>query len=279
VKEADRQRPTAGEEQPKVPAAVSEDTVDALYGLPLEEFTSARNKLASELRSSGEREAANWVAALSKPTAAAWAVNQVMRTQRKDARELLDAGERLRKAHESVATGEAGGARELRDASEAERVAVGRLSSAARGLVNARGRGLSENILERVTQTLHAVAADSDVRSLAAVGRLSREPRSTPGFGPPVAGAGRPRSKARRPSVAELKKARQRLQRAEREARGLRSERTRAARATAGAERALERARKDMRAAEHKVANKEDEIEQLRRRLADLEDRRSGGAA
>jgi N-methylhydantoinase A/oxoprolinase/acetone carboxylase beta subunit len=277
MKKAESQPRKAREERPQVPAAVPENALDELYGLPLEEFTGARNRLAAELRSRGEREAAAWVAGLTKPSAAAWAVNQVMRTQRQDARDLLDAGGRLRKAHESIATGGAGAARALREAAEAERVAVGRLSNAARGLVNARGRGLSETILERVTQTLHAIAADSEVRSLAAVGRLSREPRSTPAFGPPVTRVGRRQPASSRPSEAELRKARKRLERAEREARELRGKRTRAARATADAERALERARKDERAADHKVANKEDEIEQLRRRLAALEGRRSGG--
>ena len=88
-----------------MPATVPEAEVDALYGLPLEDFTKTRNELARELRSRGEREAADWVGSLAKPTAAAWAVNQVMRTQRKDARALLGAGERLRKAHEEAATG------------------------------------------------------------------------------------------------------------------------------------------------------------------------------
>src|SRR5688500_10521615 len=92
---------------PDIPETAPEEEVDALYGLPLEEFTKARNELAAELRSRGEREAADWVGALAKPTAAAWAVNQVMRTQRKDARALLAAGERLRKAHEDIAAGEA----------------------------------------------------------------------------------------------------------------------------------------------------------------------------
>src|SRR4029453_3354374 len=70
----------------------SEQDADALYGLPLEDFTKARNELAEDLRAQGARPAANRVKALPKPTTAAWAVNQVMRTQHKDARALLAAG-------------------------------------------------------------------------------------------------------------------------------------------------------------------------------------------
>jgi hypothetical protein len=211
------------------------------------------------------------VGALAKPTAAAWAVNQVMRTQRKDARALLAAGERLRKTHEDAAAGNAS-AQDLRDAAEAERAAVGRLARAARGLTNATGRGLSESILERVTQTLHAVSADSEARSLAHAGRLSRERQAT-GAGafvaPPGKGRGRD-ARAGRPSEAQVRKARERLERARREVRDLRSAQTRAARATSDAERSLARAREEMRLADRRVAEKETEIEQLRRKLEQL---------
>jgi hypothetical protein len=256
---------------PDVPEKVPEEEVDALYGLPLEEFTNARNALAGELRSRGERAAANWVGTLAKPTASAWAVNQVMRTQRKDARALLAAGERLRKAHEDAAAGNAS-ARDLRDAADAERAAVGRLSQAARGLTNANGRSLSESILDRVTQTLHAMSSDSETRSLAQAGRLPRESQAT-GAGAFVSppGKGRPRdARAGRPTDARVRKARERLQRAQREARDLRSARTRAARATSDAEQALAHAREDMRRADRRVADKETEIEELRRKIEQL---------
>jgi hypothetical protein len=257
-----------------VPPAVPPKELDRLNGLPLEEFTKARNKLAGDLRSKGEREAADWVAGLAKPTTAAWAVNQVMRTQRKDARALLAAGERLRKAHEDAAAG-TGSGRQLRDAAAAERAAVERLSGAARGLLNASGRGLSENILERVAQTLHAISADSETRPLARAGRLSRERQAT-GAGPlataPATGTRRPgRASARRTNEARLRKVRERLQRAQRDARALRSARTRAARATSDAERALAGARDQMRLADRRVTEKEAEIEKLRRELERLQ--------
>jgi hypothetical protein len=251
----------------------TEEEIDALYGLPLEEFTQARNELARELRSRGDRDAAESVGALPKPTVAAWAVNQVMRTQRKDASALLEAGERLRKAHEDVAAGQTS-ARDLRDAAQAERTAARRLSEAARGLVNTSGRGLSDSILDRVTQTLHALSTDSEARALARAGRLSRERQAT-GAGA-FAAAPRERRPARsagpsRPSEAQVRKARERLRRAQQEARELRSARTRAARATARAEQALVRAREDMRVADGRVADKQAEVEELRRKLEQVD--------
>jgi hypothetical protein len=251
-----------------------DDKIDELYGLPLEEFTKARSELARELRSRGERESAQSVDALRKPTTAAWAVNQVMRTQRADARTLLDAGKRLRKAHEDVARGKAN-AGDLRDAAEAERVAVRRLSNAARGLVNASGRGVSESILERVTQTLHALSTDSEARAQASVGRLSKERRPSGAGLFAAAGAGasaaRPRAASRRgPSEAQVRQARERLRRAQQEAREARAARTRAARATSRAEQALVRAREGMRAADKRAADKEAAAEELRRKLDEL---------
>jgi hypothetical protein len=194
-----------------------------------------------------------------------------MRTQRKDARALLAAGERPRKAHADVATGDAS-PQELRAAADAERAAVARLSQAARGLTNASGRGLSENILERVAQTFHAVAADTDTRSLAQAGRLSRESQASgvEALAAPPGKRARRKDRAGRPTEAQIRKARERLERAQRQARDLRSARTQAARATSDAERVLARARKDMRLADQKVVDKEAEVEELRRALDQL---------
>lgn len=254
----------------------SEKDVDALYGLPLEEFTKARNELADELHSQGDTEAANRVKALAKPTTAAWAVNQVMRTQPRDASALLAAGERLRRVHADAAAGNAS-ASELRDAAEAEREVVGRLTEAASGLIDTRGRGLSASILERVAETLHALSADSEVRSVADVIRLPSE-RKASGLGNLEAPSGTSRkrkSAGRRADPAQVRKARERLRRAEQEARDLRSSRTRAAKATSSAERALVTAREEMRKADERVARKENEIADLRRKLESLKTERA----
>jgi hypothetical protein len=248
-----------------------EKDIDALYGLPFEQFTKARNELASQLRSKGDKAAADRVRELPKPTKAAWAVNQVMRTQTKDARALLAAGEGLREVHERVTAGKAGPA-DLKEAVEAEREVVGRLTDAARGLMSAEGRDLSESILERVTETLHALAVDSDVDSVEDATRLSSERRlaATAMLSAPQPATRSRGASSARASAAGLQKARERLQRAQREARELRSSRTKAAHAAADAERALVRAREEMRNVDQKVADKETEVEELKRRLDEL---------
>ena len=89
-----------------------------LYGLPLERFTEERNALVKELRKEGRREEATEVSNLRKPSVAAWAVNQLVRTQRRDVANLLEAGDSLREAQSQLLAGH-GDADALRDAVEA----------------------------------------------------------------------------------------------------------------------------------------------------------------
>jgi hypothetical protein len=150
--------------------------LDDLYGLPLDRFVPERTALARELRKAGERERAGEVAALKKPSVAAWAVNQLVRTQRSGVAELLEAGDGLRSAQDDVLAGR-GDARSLRAAVERERLAVQTLADAARGLLSSEGHELSDTMIERVSETLHAAALDDDARAEVSGGRLERELR------------------------------------------------------------------------------------------------------
>jgi len=150
---------------------------DALYGLPLEQFTPERDALVKELRKEGDREAAARVKSLRKPTVAAWAVNQLARSQPEAIRELGDAGEALRDAQAAIVAGK-GSADDLRAAGERQRAAVEELMTAARGLLTGNGRGLSESTLEDVADTLRAAAVDDGTREAVLAGRLDRERRA-----------------------------------------------------------------------------------------------------
>lgn len=150
--------------------------VDELYGLPLDRFVPERTALSRELRKAGEREQATEVAGLRKPSVAAWAVNQLVRTQRTAIDELLEAGDGLRSAQDDVLAGR-GDARSLRAAVERERLAVQELTDSARGLLSSEGHELSDTIVERVADTLHAAALDDDARAQVSGGRLERELR------------------------------------------------------------------------------------------------------
>jgi len=221
--------------------------VDELYGLPLERFTPERNALARELRKSGERERAAEVAALRKPSVAAWAVNQLVRTQRRGLGELFDAGTALRAAHDAVLAGRGDGS-SLRAAVEAERVAAEALAGAARGLLTSDGHELSPTILERVSDTLHAAALDDEAREQVREGRLERELRHV-GLGMMAAASGaapapapKKRAEERRADEERAaarvveREARRRLERAERAATVASERRDRAAAALSEAE-------------------------------------------
>jgi hypothetical protein len=155
-------------------AQAPDDAVDRLYGLPREDFVTERDALAKQLRADGSRDEAAAVKALPKPTVAAWAANQAVRSQKRAARELWKAGDDLSAAQEAVLAGKGSGAK-LREASERERAAVETLVEAARGLLGASGGDLSEATIERVRETLHAGAIDADARDEVAAGRAVRE--------------------------------------------------------------------------------------------------------
>src|SRR5712691_1483646 len=82
----------------------ADERIDDLYGLPLDEFTAARNALAKELRAS-DGEAAERVKALRKPNAAAWALNQAVRREPGRLKEFLDAAGELRETYEALLAG------------------------------------------------------------------------------------------------------------------------------------------------------------------------------
>jgi hypothetical protein len=142
------------------------DDADDLYGLPLEEFTAARDALAKRLRGEKRREDADAVKALKRPSVAAGAINRAVREH--GAEELLAAGEELRAAHGALLDG-SGDAAAVRAASERERSAVRDLAKVALG------DDATPATEEKVRATLHAASVDDDVRSLLEAGRLERE--------------------------------------------------------------------------------------------------------
>jgi len=149
---------------------------DELYGLALDQFIPERGALAKALRGEKRRDEAAAVAALRKPSVAAWAVNQLVRSQGASVDELYGAGDELRDAQARLLAG-TGDGRALRAANERERAAVDELVQAARGLLSSEGHELSPAVLERVADTLHAAALDEDARAQVREGRLERELR------------------------------------------------------------------------------------------------------
>jgi hypothetical protein len=232
--------------------------LDELYGLPLEEWTRARNDLATRLKRAHQTEQAEQVRGLRKPSVVAWAVNQLARREPKRVEALLRAGERLRAAQEQALRGKAA-ASDVNAAARAERDAVRDLVSAARNVLEEAGHAASPATLDRVSQTLRTGAVDERGRELLTRGRFDEELKGV-GFGTLTA----VEPAAARPRTDELKAARERVKELRAEARRLAAEareaETEAARLARDAEHARERAqakREEADAAATKLADAE----------------------
>jgi hypothetical protein len=160
-----------------------------LYGLPPEEFTSARNELARELKRGGKKEAAAEVAALRKPTRSVWAVNQIARRMPQETKALVKAGDELRKAQRAAVSGR--GPESLREAQRAHRRHLDELGSFARDELE-----LPPAIAHQAAQTLRAASIDKEASKSLLKGMLADDVEQA-GFGPMlgVVPAGRPRPK------------------------------------------------------------------------------------
>jgi hypothetical protein len=150
-----------------------EDEIDRLYGLSPEQFTPERDGLAKRLRSERQREAADQIKGLRKPTVAAWALNQLRRQDPAAVEALIAAGEQLRNAQERLlAAGELGA---LREAAASERALVERLAQASERLLADAGHPVSAATQTRLWATLRSVAGDAEARELLSTGRLVRD--------------------------------------------------------------------------------------------------------
>jgi len=150
-----------------------EREIDKLFELPLDEFTRARNELAKRLAKDGEKEAADEVKALAKPSVPVWAINQLARRDKAGVRAVLDAGAKLRRAQERALAG--GNSDALRSAQRDEREAVRELAQRATEILREAGRPAGRPVLERISGTLGAAAISADARDALKAGRLTEE--------------------------------------------------------------------------------------------------------
>jgi hypothetical protein len=255
---------------------LEDERVQRLYGLPLEEFTPERNALAAEMRAEGDRAGAEAVKALRKPTAAAWAVNQLVRAEPELVEALLGAGGELRQAHRQAASGR--GAEQLRAATEAERSAVELLMARAR---KALAGPISPAVADAIRNTLHAASSDDEARERVRTGTLTAPLRPV-GLGPvPVAAPGAPSrssGKTRREDEAAERKRRNELaamlKAAKASEAALRREVTAAEKALARAEEAYARAREAAEVASERAAESLSRLRAARSALQDAQRRR-----
>src|SRR5262245_33990509 len=154
-----------------------EDDVDALFKLPLAEFTGARNDLAARLKKDGRADDANFVKALTKPPISAWAVNQLHWNHRGAFDRLLEAGQRVRQAQTS-----GGGIANIRESLEERGEALSHLSDLAAEVLRDAGHSPTPDTIHRITTTLEALSAYATLSDGPTPGRLTQD-IDPPGFG------------------------------------------------------------------------------------------------
>jgi hypothetical protein len=242
-------------------AATDSKAIGQLYALPLEEFVARRDELARSLRGEGERELAEQVKALRKPSVAAWVVNQLARQDRTRVGAMLEAGARLRAVHGKLLQG--GPVDAVQRATAAEREAVANLVSAAERLLADAGRGASPATLERVGETLHAAAVDEDVAQLVREGRLVEEQQAT-GFGA-VEGMARPGTRAPKQAAQSQARTSARRRAAEEKRRAAEQRLRDAKEALAEAEQTLKEHERSLQAAERELSSRRSDVERAER--------------
>ncbi|MFI8103955.1 hypothetical protein [Streptomyces sp. NPDC086023] len=154
-----------------------ESAAAELYGLDPAGFTAARDAMAARVRQEGDRALAKRIAALRRPTVAAWAANLLARRRPAEAERLVELGRALGEAQRTLA-GE-----ELRELSHQRHVLVTALARDAVALAAEEGRPVSEPGLREIEQTLHAALADPAVAREWLAARLARTPPPPTGFG------------------------------------------------------------------------------------------------
>ena len=241
-----------------------------LYGLRPDDFMAARTAAEKSARADGAKELAAAIKALRRPAVAAWAVNLLVRRRAELVEQVVELGEQLRQA-QSLLQGDA-----LRDLARQRRQLVTAVASEAGALAASEGdQRLSDAAVRQVEETLQAAMTDRPAAEAVRSGLLA-QPLSSTGLassaevlavpldpeGPAAeAAAARPSlSVVRDPDPAD--RARESAQ-ARVEAAGA---------SVRAAQKAFDKVTRKRAKVEAKVLQLEAELEELRRRVAGLEE-------
>lgn len=277
-----------------MPSAI-DDLIRGLYEAPPDGFVAGRSAAIAEAKKRGDAVTAKRLAALRKPTVAAWLVNLLALRRPELIDELVELATALRAAQRSLKGDE------LRELTTQRRQVVSALVAAARKLAVAEEPGLAAGKLPlaEVEATLTAAMAEPEIAEQVRTGRLIRA-ATYAGFGevprprlrlitadddgsPAPAGpeaeadedeaddaepeAEEPARPTARERAAAERRRRERAQRT----RELKRELTQAQAAEARADKQLERAEAAERDAGHLVEDLDNELAELERRRAEAQ--------
>jgi hypothetical protein len=146
------------------------DIAEELYGLPLAEFTAARDARVRELKGTP---VAGEVKALRKPATAAWVVDLLVRREHEQVLQMIAVGEALRRAQEGM------DASALRELTKQRRQLTAALTVRARALARSVGLRVTEQVAEQVEETLTAAMIDAVAAQAVRSGLLVTPLRAT----------------------------------------------------------------------------------------------------
>lgn len=252
------------------------DAADELYALGPSEFVARRDTLASVAKATDPQTAA-LIKKLKRPTMAAWAVNLLVRRDADQIEQVFSLAVGLREAAETLDGGQ------LRELTSQRRHLTAALTTRARTFAAQAGNPVSGSVADQVEATLTAAVLDAGaaqaVRSGFLTGALQAtglEPTQVESLValPQALGHLAPRVDDPVPEVGQRPKLRvvpdpDAGQRARRAAQHALAEAERAVVRVTGA---LQRAEREVAAAEADALRVQVEMEELRRRLVDLED-------
>lgn len=148
-----------------------DDRVGRLFTLLPEDFVAERDALVKQLRADGRRSRAQEVAGLRRPTLAAWAVNQAVRSDPSGYEELLAAGEQMRQQLRRAMSG-LGGA-DVAAAAQHRRARVDAMAQTALAHLSDGGHDAGAHA-EAVAATFDAASASEQAAAQVGGARLVR---------------------------------------------------------------------------------------------------------
>ncbi|MCY7396726.1 MAG: hypothetical protein LH468_11375 [Nocardioides sp.] len=128
---------------------------DELYAGPLADFTPTRDARARALKKD-DPELSAAIRALRKPSLAAWVVNLLVRRETEQVDQVLQVGQALRGAQESM-SGE-----ELRALTRQRRQLTAAVTGRARSLAGEEGQRVTQAVADQVEATLTAAMLDAE---------------------------------------------------------------------------------------------------------------------
>ena len=246
-------------------------SIDALFQLPLAEFTAARNTLATQLKKSGRTDEAARVKTLAKPSISAWTVNQLFWRHRTLYDRLMASGQQFRDAQAAQLAGKPA---DIRRPLEERRKALGDLAQAAAGVLKNASHQPTPDTMRRVTTTLEALSTLANVAGAPQGGQLTDDV-DPPGFetlAALVPSVGENRTGDGRGAVLRFAPKPQRTASRKRSTEANEEEREEARKAQAAkAKAAVQQAERNIRDAQHTAAQAEATLKKAAARLKDAE--------